>query len=156
VPTHHKGVLRAAPTSGCGVSGGPLPRPLPRKCHNDKFPDSSYALVRNTSTTSTWSTSWSENIQRRYPSQRATPFIDARIDFDLRTAIPFGGPPKTQPRWLSAAYGSFVNKETSNYQIQTRRRVSLWALPRASATGCDWSDRVGMARLQATRRFGAV
>jgi hypothetical protein len=36
----------------------------------------------------------------------------------LRTAIPFGGPPKTQPRWLSAAYGSFVNKETSNYQIQ--------------------------------------
>jgi len=36
----------------------------------------------------------------------------------LRTAIPSGGPPKTQPRWLSAAYGSFVNKESSNYQIQ--------------------------------------
>ena len=63
-------------------------------------------------------TPWFRGIQRRYPSQRATPFVDARIDFDLRTAIPSGGPPKTQPKWLSAAYGSFVNKGTSNYQIQ--------------------------------------
>jgi hypothetical protein len=63
-------------------------------------------------------TPWFRGVQRRYPSQRATPFIDARIDFDLRTAIPAGGPPKTQPRWLSAAYGSFVAKESSNYQIQ--------------------------------------
>ncbi len=63
-------------------------------------------------------TPWFRGIQRRYPSQRATPFIDARIDFDLRTAIPTSGPPKAQPRWLSAAYGSFVNKENTNYQIQ--------------------------------------
>jgi hypothetical protein len=63
-------------------------------------------------------TPWFRGIQRRYPSQRATPFVDARIEFDLRTAIPSGGPPKTQRRWLSAAYGSFVNKESSNYQIQ--------------------------------------
>ena len=63
-------------------------------------------------------TPWGRGIQRRYPSQRATPYVDARIDFDLRTAIPSGGPPKTQPRWLSAAYGSFVNKESTNYQIQ--------------------------------------
>jgi len=63
-------------------------------------------------------TPWFRGVQRRYPSQRATPFVDARIEFDLRTAIPSGGPPKTQPRWLSAAYGSFVNKESSNYQIQ--------------------------------------
>ena len=61
---------------------------------------------------------WFRGIQRRYPSQRSTPFIDARIDFDLRTAIPQSGPPKTQPRWLSAAYSSFVSKEGSNYQIQ--------------------------------------
>jgi hypothetical protein len=61
---------------------------------------------------------WFRGIQRRYPSQRAAPFIDARIDFDLRTAIPLSGPPKAQPRWLSAAYSSFVNKEGSNYQIQ--------------------------------------
>ena len=61
---------------------------------------------------------WFRGVQRRYPSQRAVPFMDARIDFDLRTAIPSGGPPKTQPRWLSAAYGSFVEKNGSNYQIQ--------------------------------------
>jgi hypothetical protein len=63
-------------------------------------------------------TPWFRGMQRRYPSQRATPFIDARIEFDLRTAVLSGGPPKTQPRWLSAAYGAFVNKEHSNYQIQ--------------------------------------
>jgi hypothetical protein len=61
---------------------------------------------------------WCRGVQRRYPSQRATPFIDARIDFDLRTAIPESGSPKAQPRWLSAAYGSFVHKEGSNYQMQ--------------------------------------
>jgi hypothetical protein len=34
-------------------------------------------------------------LQRRYPTQRATPFIDARIDFDLRTAVPQSGPPES-------------------------------------------------------------
>jgi hypothetical protein len=63
-------------------------------------------------------TPWCRGIQRRYPSQRATPFIDARIDFDLRTAVPQSGSPKVQPRWLSAAYDSFVHKEGSNYQMQ--------------------------------------
>lgn len=61
---------------------------------------------------------WFRGVQRRYPSQRAKPFIDARIEFDLRTAIPSSGPPKTQLRWLSAAYDAFINKEGSNYQIQ--------------------------------------
>jgi hypothetical protein len=61
---------------------------------------------------------WFRGIQRRYKSQRSTPIIDARIDFDLRTAVPSGGPPKTQPRWLSAAYGSFAHKGGTNYQIQ--------------------------------------
>ena len=61
---------------------------------------------------------WFRGVQRRYLSQRAIPFLDARIEFDLRTAIPSGGPPKTQPNWLSAAYGSFVRKRGSNYQIQ--------------------------------------
>jgi hypothetical protein len=46
------------------------------------------------------------------------PFIDAQIDFDLRTAIPSSGPPKPQTRWLSAAYSSFANKQGANYQIQ--------------------------------------
>jgi hypothetical protein len=63
-------------------------------------------------------TPWFRGVQRRYPSQRATPFLDARIDFDLRTAVKGGGPPKAQPRWLSAAYGSFADKKGTNYQIQ--------------------------------------
>lgn len=63
-------------------------------------------------------TPWFRGIQRRYPTQRSAPFVDARIEFDLRTAFPAAGPPKTQPRWLSAAYGAFVNKEGANYQIQ--------------------------------------
>jgi hypothetical protein len=61
---------------------------------------------------------WFRGVQRRYPSQRAAAFTDARIDFDLRTAVPSSGAPKAQPRWLSAAYSSFANKEGSNYQIQ--------------------------------------
>jgi len=62
-------------------------------------------------------TPWFRGIQRRYPSQRAVPIIDAMIEFDLRTALP-GGPPKNQLRWLSAAYASYVQKEHSNYQMQ--------------------------------------
>lgn len=61
---------------------------------------------------------WFRGVQRRYPAQKAVPFTDARIDFDLRTAVPSSGAPKVQPRWLSAAYSSFANKEGSNYQIQ--------------------------------------
>jgi hypothetical protein len=61
---------------------------------------------------------WFRGLQRRYPSQRSTPFIDAQIDFDLRTAFHSDAAPKTQPRWLSTAYDCFSNKEGSNYQIQ--------------------------------------
>ena len=63
-------------------------------------------------------TPWCRGVQRRYPSQKAIPYIDARIDFDLRTAVPQSGALKVQPRWLSAAYNSFVHKEGSNYQMQ--------------------------------------
>jgi hypothetical protein len=63
-------------------------------------------------------TPWFRGVQRRYPSERATPFLDAMIEFDLRTAVPAGGLVKSQSRWLSAGYGSLVSKEGSNYQIQ--------------------------------------
>lgn len=63
-------------------------------------------------------TPWFRGHQRHYLSKGATPFVDARIEFDLRTAVPGEEPPKSQPRWLSAAYDSFVNKENSNYEIQ--------------------------------------
>jgi hypothetical protein len=61
---------------------------------------------------------WFRGVQRRFPSRRGVPHLDARIEFDLRTAFASGGLMKLQPRWLSAAYGSFVNKEGSNYEIQ--------------------------------------
>jgi hypothetical protein len=32
--------------------------------------------------------------------------------------VPGGGAPKLQPLWLAAAYGAFVDKAGSNYQIQ--------------------------------------
>ena len=41
-------------------------------------------------------------VQRRYPSQKSKPFIDAVIEFDLRTALEVGDALKTQPRWLAA------------------------------------------------------
>ena len=52
------------------------------------------------------------------PDSRDKRNIDAMIDFDLRTAAATPSAPKRQPRWLAAAYGSFVNKEGANYQIQ--------------------------------------
>jgi hypothetical protein len=63
-------------------------------------------------------TPWFRGVQRRYPSQKAQPYIDAQIDFDLRTALPSRQKPKAQPAWLAAAYGAFVRKRDTNYQIQ--------------------------------------
>jgi len=56
-------------------------------------------------------------IQRRYPSQRSKPFIDALLEFDLRTAFPLNQGPKKQPQWIAAAFDTFDNKR-SNYQLQ--------------------------------------
>ena len=57
-------------------------------------------------------------VQRRYLSQRAQPFVDARIDFDLRTAVASKDRPKLQPVWAKAAYDAFVRKRGTNYQVQ--------------------------------------
>lgn len=61
---------------------------------------------------------WFRGVQRRYPSQKARPYVDAAIEFDLRTAIDGLGPPKTQQIWLSTAYRATVDKNGTNYQIQ--------------------------------------
>ena len=62
-------------------------------------------------------------VQRRYPSQRSKAIRDARIEFDLRTALPYPAAierksPKVQHQWLSATYAAFSNKRGANYQVQ--------------------------------------
>lgn len=62
---------------------------------------------------------WVEVIQRRYPSQRATPIVDARIEFDMRTALPATpDEPKVrlQSEWLGATFEALTRKR-SNLQV---------------------------------------
>ena len=56
--------------------------------------------------------------QRRWRSMRSQPSLDARINFDLRTAIPGSSPVVTQPQWLSATYGALARKRGANYELQ--------------------------------------
>ena len=56
-------------------------------------------------------------VQRRYRTQRSVPFLDAHINFDLRTGFDGMGPPKTQPQWMDAVYGCLAAKK-SNFEIQ--------------------------------------
>ncbi len=63
---------------------------------------------------------YAEIVQRHYPWQRAEPIVDARLQFDLRTA--FRGPKrwrksvKRQPQWIEAVYSVLANKH-SNVQV---------------------------------------
>ena len=61
---------------------------------------------------------WMEIVQRRYPSQRSTPIIDARLEFDLRTAFPSRKRQsiKAQTEWLRATYDALAKKR-SNLQV---------------------------------------
>jgi hypothetical protein len=63
---------------------------------------------------------WVEIIQRRYPSQRAEPITDARLQFDLRTGFEdlhrWGTSAKHQPQWLEIAYEVLATKK-SNLQL---------------------------------------
>jgi hypothetical protein len=61
--------------------------------------------------------------QRRYPTQRSTPFLDARLNVDLRTAskVPRTGKklnyPKFQPEWLQMAQ-AVIQQKASNLELQ--------------------------------------
>lgn len=63
---------------------------------------------------------WMEIVQRHYPSQKAEPIVDARLQFDLRTG--FAGPKrwrksvKRQAQWLDAVYNA-LSKKRSNLQL---------------------------------------
>lgn len=61
---------------------------------------------------------WVTVVQRRYPSQRSAPIMDATLEYDLRTAFPGGvkQPVKTQSQWLMATFDALSNKK-SNLQV---------------------------------------
>lgn len=62
---------------------------------------------------------WCIVVQRRYSSQRAAAIVDARIEYDLRTAFRQNGDGaviKTQPQWMRATYEALSNKR-SNLQM---------------------------------------
>lgn len=56
-------------------------------------------------------------LQRHYPSQRSEGIVDARLEFDLRTAFAEEESPiKAQPEWLNLAYHAFAGRK-SNIQL---------------------------------------
>jgi hypothetical protein len=62
---------------------------------------------------------WVIVLQRRYPSQRSAPIVDAMLQYDLRTAFPGRKTKqmiKIQSQWLAATYDALENKK-SNLQI---------------------------------------
>lgn len=62
---------------------------------------------------------WVIVVQRRYPSQRAAAILDAKIEYDLRTAVPQKkslSKVRSQPQWLKATYDA-LSKKKSNLQV---------------------------------------
>jgi hypothetical protein len=75
---------------------------------------------------------WIELVQRRYPSQRSEPFVDALLEFDLRTAFPTASSdvktPKLQPQWLSAVFAG-LSERGANLQLAVGVRFSYDQCP---------------------------
>jgi hypothetical protein len=73
-----------------------------------------------------------EVVQRRYPSQRSEPFIDANLSFDLRTGFgkEYGWQtsPKQQPQWLEAVYSALSSKN-SNLQLAVGAKFQFDQFP---------------------------
>jgi hypothetical protein len=58
-----------------------------------------------------------EAVQRHYPSQTSPAVVDARLEFDLRTAVGTPeSPVKRQPQWLEAVFEALGAKR-SNFQV---------------------------------------
>lgn len=74
--------------------------------------------------------------QRHYPSQRSVPIVDAKLEFDLRTAFPSKrrSPVKHQSEWLTTTYDTLSNKNSNLH-------VSVGAfVPYAEGAGLDNAD----------------
>lgn len=61
--------------------------------------------------------------QRHFHARRKG-ISDALIEFNMDTALRSTGPTKMQRLWFSAAYGAFIDKGTTNYEIQLGARFS--------------------------------
>jgi len=60
---------------------------------------------------------WMEVLQRRYRTPSSLPTVDARLEFDLRTAFESQkGGPKLQSEWLRSAFSAYEHKR-SNLQL---------------------------------------
>ncbi len=77
---------------------------------------------------------WMEVIQRRYPAQRAEPFVDALLEFDLRSAFPAKDQaersPKLQPQWLKSVSEALSDKN-ANLQLAAGVRFHYDRCPEA-------------------------
>jgi len=73
---------------------------------------------------------WFRAVQRRFPARAAEPFDDAKLEFDMRTALPSVGPAKTQEIWLSTAYRAFIHKQGTNYQMEIGARFPYQLCPK--------------------------
>jgi hypothetical protein len=95
-------------------------------------------------------------LQRRYPSQRAAPINDARLDFDLRTVVAEqGGRVKPQPQWLSALYEAIARKR-SNLQIGVGIRYFYGSELLGSSRAIELVESGWLACLPLLRQIGAV
>jgi hypothetical protein len=58
---------------------------------------------------------WAYAIQRRWPSIKSALIIDARLEYDLRTAFPNTKvhSVKSQPEWVKATYDALANKRSN-------------------------------------------
>jgi hypothetical protein len=63
---------------------------------------------------------WVEIVQRRYPARRSVPFVDAKLEFDLRTGFDpsyrWDKCAKKQGEWLDTTYNALYRRR-SNLQL---------------------------------------
>ena len=76
---------------------------------------------------------WFVGLQRRYPSQRSVPIVDARFEFDLRALVrDHESSVKTQPILLQTAYSAIQNR-APNFQVGVGLKLSYRYCPAASS-----------------------
>ncbi len=86
-------------------------------------------------------------MQRRYRNERdPQPFVDALINFDLRTAkeSPSSPGPKTAAVWLDAALSGFISRR-ANIQLQIGASIPYGSARMASARAIDGIEKIAMA-----------